>query len=165
MDQLEKFITDNIEQFNDGQMPAADKELFNKKLKESELQKVSKIGFARIIRMTSVAVAAIVLVFIVKNVTITKEAKTIDVVNYTQQLAKEGDEILNLYKEMAPEALEELKSTLNIVLHESIPLNEQLPDELSADKKALILREYYKQKSEALKSLKLLYAQETNPID
>lgn len=165
MDELEKYIKGNIEQFNDGQMPKGHKELFNKKLKETESGNIPRIGFARIIRMTSIAVAAIVLVFIVKNVTLYKQTKAIDVVNYAHELVQQEEEILNHFKEMDPNTLEELKSTLNIIIHETIPLSDQLPDEISAERKARILREYYKQKSEALKSLKLLYAQEINPID
>jgi hypothetical protein len=66
---------------------------------------------------------------------------------------------------MDPETFVEMENTMNIILYESIPLSEQLPDELSDEEKMEILREYYKEKSNALKSLRLLYAQETNPID
>ena len=108
---------------------------------------------------------AIAIAFIIKNISINKSDSAIEVINYAQILEQQEKEILSLTKEMDPETFAEMENTMNIILYESIPLSEQLPDELSDEEKMKILREYYKEKSNALKSLRLLYAQETNPID
>lgn len=165
MDELEKYIKDNIHKFNEGKMPQGHKEEFMNKINELENKKIGIIGFRRIIRYTSLAVAAIAIAFIIKNISINKSDSAIEVINYEQILEQQEKEILSLTKEMDPETFVEMKNTMNIILYESIPLSEQLPDELSDEEKMEILREYYKEKSNALKSLRLLYAQETNPID
>ncbi len=165
MDELEKYIKDNIHKFNEGKMPQGHKEEFMNKINELENKKIGIIGFRRIIWYTSLAVAAIAIAFIIKNISINKSDSAIEVINYAQILEQQEKEILSLTKEMDPETFVEMENTMNIILYESIPLSEQLPDELSDEEKMEILREYYKEKSNALKSLKLLYAQETNPID
>lgn len=165
MDQLEKYIKENINQFNDGPMPQGHKEMFKRKLKENNSKNVHRIGFARIIRYTTIAVATIIIAFIVKNISIIEKTKANDELNYAQIIKEQELEILNLTKDMDPNTFEEMESTMNIITYESIPLSEQLPDEMEDEEKIKILREYYKQKSEALKRLKLLYAEQTNVID
>ena len=56
-------------------------------------------------------------------------------------------------------------NNVKAITEEAIPLAEQLPDELSPEKRAHILREYYKAKTAALKQMKTLYAQSEQPID
>ena len=84
MDNIEKYINDNLDKFNDGQLPQGHKDTFMKKLEKAKESNVHHLSFTRIIRYTSVAVAAIVIGFIIKNITLsTTENNKIEVINYT----------------------------------------------------------------------------------
>jgi hypothetical protein len=56
-------------------------------------------------------------------------------------------------------------TSVKSITNEAIPLSDQLPNELSPAQRVEILREYYKAKTAALKTIKTLYAQSGQPIE
>ena len=70
----------------------------------------------------------------------------------------EETELLQMFQEDEQYMINNVKS----ITEEAIPLAEQLPDELSPEKRAEILREYYKAKTASLIQIKTLYAQSAN---
>ena len=60
-------------------------------------------------------------------------------------------------KKSAKEALKASRS----VTFEAIPITEQLPEELSDEERAKILRRYYKEKTDGLKRIKTYLAEQS----
>lgn len=157
MNDLEKYIKDNIDSFNDSEMPIGHKNRFLKKLEEE------KSPVHRIFGIVASIAAAIVLgLFIFAP----KESETIgiqeDNTDYAELMRILENEIISLSEESNPDVAKEAIKASKRVTFEAVPLNEQLPAELTEREKARILREYYKQKSEGLKKIKTyLLAEQT----
>jgi archaellum component FlaC len=71
---------------------------------------------------------------------------------YTR-LAEMENEILTIVETEYPEETEMIMNTVRTITADAIPLEEQLPDEMSAKEKSRILNEYYDLKYSALENL------------
>ena len=67
------------------------------------------------------------------------------------------NEIISIVEEESPWETEYVRKTIRAITTEAIPLEEQLPEELSDTEKKRIIKEYYTQKYTALLYLKTQY--------
>lgn len=160
MDNLEKYIQDNLGQFNTGELPHGHQERFMAKLEQ--VQKPGRIRpFTRRAIFTSAA-AAVIIALTITGIPIYKQARLEhSVQELAEEMYRQEAEILQMFSQEEQYMINNVKA----ITEEAIPLAEQLPDELSPEKRAHILREYYKAKTAALKQMKTLYAQSEQPID
>lgn len=168
MENLEKYIQDNIEQFNTGEMPAGHQERFIAKLQalqskeQAQTSKPHRLPIRRILFTASAAAAAIIIaLFATLQPGSIEESYSIAVQELAQEMYTEEAELL----QMLPEDDLQMINSVKSITQEAIPLTDLLPDELSPEKRAEILREYYKAKTAGLKKIKTLYAQSDEPID
>ncbi|MBE6229381.1 MAG: hypothetical protein E7119_02185 [Bacteroidales bacterium] len=176
MNDIEKYIKENMGSFNDSEMPTGHKERFLKKLEAEQKRdagKIVQIGnsresgkktkFHKLMAAISSMAAVIALCLILLT---PKESETIhiqeDNTDYAELMHILESEIISLSEESNPDVAKEAIKASKRVTFEAVPLDEQLPAELSEREKARILREYYKQKSEGLKKIKTyLLAEQT----
>lgn len=163
MDNLDKYIQNNLELFNTGELPAGHQERFMAKL--AQTQKTGRTGpFSRkaIFAATAAAAAAIIGAFIALGIPQYRlEQLNISIQELAQEMYLEETELLQMFQKDEQYMINNVKS----ITEEAIPLADQLPDELSPEKRAEILREYYKAKTDGLRKIKTLYAQSDQPID
>ena len=160
MDNLDKYIQNNLELFNTGELPAGHQERFMAKL--AQTQKTGRIRpFFR--KAIFAAAAAVILVaFIIQEIPQYRlEQLNISIQELAQEMYLEETELLQMFQKDEQYMINNVKS----ITEEAIPLADQLPDELSPEKRAEILREYYKAKTDGLRKIKTLYAQSDQPID
>ena len=84
--------------------------------------------------------------------TSTEEEYSIEIQEMAQEMYMEEADILIMLGGKDQNIINSIKS----ITEEAIPLSEQLPAELSQEKRAEILREYYKAKTAALKNFRVL---------
>ncbi len=168
MENLEKYIQDNLEQFNTGEMPAGHQERFLAKLEALQSQeqhqepKPHHLPIRRILFAASAAAAAIIIaLFATLQPGNIGQSYSIGIQEMAQEMYTEEAEIL----QMLPEDDLQMINSVKSITQEAVPLTDLLPDELSPEKRAEILREYYKAKTAGLKKIKTLYAQSDEPID
>ena len=163
MDNLDKYIQNNLEQFNTGELPAGHQERFMAKLAQTQ-KTVRKGPFSRkaIFAATAAAAASIIGAFIALGIPQYRlEQLNISIQELAQEMYLEETELLQMFQEDEQYMINNVKS----ITEEAIPLADQLPDELSPARRAEILREYYKAKTAGLRQIKTLYAQSDQPID
>lgn len=168
MENLGKYIQDNLVQFNKGEMPAGHQERFLAKLEALQSQeqhqepKPHHLPIRRILFAASAAAAAIIIaLFATLQPGEIENSYSIGVQELAQEMYTEEAEIL----QMLPEDDLQMINSVKSITQEAVPLTDLLPDELSPEKRAEILREYYKAKTAGLKKIKTLYAQSDEPID
>lgn len=169
MDNLEKYINDNLEQLGSYEMPQGHKERFMTKVaalekpaKDVTAQEPApqrrKITFWNRKRIISAAsVAAVVAIGLI---TALSPAVQEAICNY--RIQKSAQQIYIVESEimqMLGEDEQYMINSLKTITEEAVPLAEQLPEELSPRQRAEILINYYKAKTASLKSFKTLYAQ------
>lgn len=165
MENLEKYINDNLEQLGSYEMPQGHKERFMARMAAQEPQETvaasperRKITFwnrRRIISAASAAAVVAIGLFATLNPSVQEMFYRHEIKKCAQQIYIEESEILQMLGEDEQYMINNLKT----ITEEAIPLEEQLPAELSPEKRAEILIRYYKAKSSSLKSFKTLYAQ------
>jgi hypothetical protein len=169
MDNLEKYINDNLEQLDSYEMPQGHKERFMAKIEalEKSSQDVTaqeptsqrrKITFWNRKRfLSAVSAAAVVAIGLI---TALSPAVQEAICNY--RIQKSAQQIYIVESEimqMLGEDEQYMINSLKTITEEAVPLAEQLPAELSPRQRAEILIRYYKAKTASLKSFKTLYAQ------
>ena len=158
MENLEKYIQDNLEQFNCGEMPLGHQERFMAKLQAAQAAPERKAPrlFSRrsLFAATAAAAAAIVIAFFITTGSPASDSDdyTIAIHEVAEEMYIEEAEILMMLGEDDRNIVNSVKS----ITEEAIPLSEQLPAELSQEKRAQILREYYKTRTAALKNFRAL---------
>lgn len=157
MKNLEKYIQDNLEQFNCGEMPLGHQERFMAKLQAAQAapeRKAPRLFSRRSLFAATASAAAIIIAFFITTgspATNTDEY-TIAIHEVAEEMYIEEAEIMMMLGEDDQNIVNSVKS----ITEEAIPLSEQLPAELSQEKRAHILREYYKAKTAALKNFRVL---------
>lgn len=157
MENLEKYIQDNLEQFNCGEMPLGHQERFMAKLQAAQAdpeRKAPRLFSRRSLFAATAAAAAIVIAFFITTGSPASDSDdyTIAIHEVAEEMYIEEAEIMIMLGENDQNIVNSVKS----ITEEAIPLSEQLPAELSQEKRAQILREYYKAKTAALKNFRVL---------
>ena len=169
MDNVEKYINENLEQLGSYEMPQGHKERFMAKIEapEKSSQDVTaqepapqrrKITFWNRKRILSAVSAAAVVA--IGLITALSPAVQEAICNY--RIQKSAQQIYIVESEimqMLGEDEQYMINSLKTITEEAVPLAEQLPEELSPRQQAEILIRYYKAKTASLKSFKTLYAQ------
>lgn len=145
MTELEKYITANREEFNFSPVPDGSRDRFMASVAAEKRR--SRI---RIISMVSTGIAACMaaVLFLTAESDMSKVLER----HHSRLTAKELD-IITLTESEHPYEIEEILNSIRSITFEAIPLEDQLPDELSERQKIKILNGYYNQKYEALESL------------
>lgn len=162
MDSLKKYITENKDRF-EGELPEGHRERFLEKL--DRCRQAQSAGtptkwtpLKQVGRIAASIAAVFVLAFFIGNF-FQKESLSSTAASYRSKLEEMKNQILRLSQRAAPEMQEYTINTLENILFESVPLQEQLPEELSSREKEKILEEYYNQKMQGVKKLKIFLAQ------
>ncbi len=185
MGDLEQYIKDNREAFDSGELPAGSRERFMRKLEmvqqnsavdSSEKSAASaKRGSLRYIFASVASAAAVLLIaFFIgydgynengaadnDNINGMQVVENITVEEYISMMNTLDDEIIEMSRKCDGKIAEEVVKASKSVQKETIPLEDQLPDELSEKKRAEILRQYYKEKTDGLKRIKSFLAVQT----
>lgn len=157
MKNLEKYIQDNLEQFNCGEMPLGHQERFMAKLQAAQAapeRKAPRLFSRRSLFAATAAAAAIVIAFFITTGSPASDGDdyTIAIHEVAEEMYIEEAEIMM----MLGEDDQNIVNSVKTITEEAIPLSEQLPAELSQEKRAQILREYYKTRTAALKNFRAL---------
>lgn len=145
MTELERYISSNIDAFDCEPIPEGGKERFmdavRQERRENRIQVLS-------IAFTGMAACIAIIMAILVEPDISKELER----HYTRMVMKEN-EILTIVEKECPEETDMIMNTLRTITSDAIPLEEQLPEELSTKEKSRILNEYYDLKYSALENL------------
>ncbi len=161
MDNLEKYIQNNLDKCNSGEMPQGHRERFMAKLQARHPQPTQakrKLPW----RLAGViSAAAIAVLYFTIGTPSQEQHDTITIQELAKQMYIEETEVLQMFTEEEQYMINSVKS----ITEEAIPLADQLPDELTPARRAEILKEYYKAKTASLRQIKTLYAQSDQIID
>ena len=145
MTELEKYIRENIGSFDSEPVPAGSKERFLHAAASERRKKAVRI--ISLVFSGLVAACAAVLISVVEP-DLSKE-----LARHHTRLADAENEIIMTAEKNCPHEMEMIISSIRSITAEAIPLEDQLPEEMSKKEKRRILDKYYKQKQKALKSL------------
>ena len=144
MNGIEKYIRENIGEFDAAPVPEGSKDAFLQKIhQEKRRRKVRTILLAS---GSIAAAAAIAVSFVPGNL-------ASEIENHHRRLAAKEMEIIATLSESSPELIDEVTNTIRVVVSETIPLEEQLSDEMGDKAKRAILKEYYDCKYRALEQI------------
>ena len=145
MTELERYISSNIDAFDSEPIPEGGKERFMDSVRQERRKnriQVLSIAFTRMAACTAIIMAVLV------EPDISKELER----HYTRMSMKEN-EILTIVEREYPEETDMIMNILRTISADAIPLEDQLPEELSTKEKSRILNEYYDLKYSALENL------------
>lgn len=144
MSGIEKYIRENIEDFDAYPVPEGSREVFLKKVKAEK----SRSGLKTVIVTISSMAAAAAIAFLLAPGSLAH-----DIEKQHRKLASKETEILTLIAETSPENLESVMNTIRAVTSEAVPFEEQLPEEMVGKSRKQILKEYYDIKYKALETI------------
>ena len=145
MTELERYISSNIDAFDCEPIPEGGKERFMDSVRqERRKNRIQVLSIA----FTGMAACIAIIMAVLVEPDISKELER----HYTRMAMKEN-EILTIVERECPEETDMIMNTLRTITADVIPLEDQLPDELSAKDKSRILNEYYDLKFSALENL------------
>lgn len=150
MSGIEDYIRENIADFDMHDIPAGSKDVFLKKMKDERRHRGLRITVSAISSMA--AAAAIVL-------SIVPQSLASELEKHHRRLAEKESEILILAGKVYPYEAEAILSTVRSITAETIPLEDQLPDEMSLKDRRRILKDYYNHKINALEEVMTLYTE------
>lgn len=145
MTELERYIAENREAFDSEPVPAGSRDRFMAGIASEKRERR-----VRIVSMTfsGIAAACAAVLFLMLEADMSRRIE-----RYHTQIAEMANEIMSIAEKEYPYETEMISSTIRAITDEAIPLEEQLPDELTIKEKGRILDEYYSQKYSALQSL------------
>lgn len=149
MDQIEKYIVEHRAEF-DSSAPAGCRERFlaaAQALKRRRSARVLSLSFAGL-------AAACTAVFMVL---FSQPDLSHELERHHKRLAEKESEIIIMADREFPLEKEVILNTIRAILVEAIPLEDQLPEELSVEAKSEILKSYYDRKYAALENLMTQY--------
>ena len=145
MTELERYIIGNRGEFNSVPVPDRSRERFMARLETEKRRR--RIRF---ISMVSAGIAACMAT--VMFLAIEPDMTEVLEHHHSRLAAKELD-IITMTESEHPYDIDEVMNSIRSITFEAIPLEDQLPEELSAKEKIDILNEYYDRKYAALESL------------
>lgn len=150
MDNIEKYIAEHRHEFDSDVAPSGSRERFmaaaqaQKRRRRARVLSISFAGLA----------AACTAVFMVL---FSQPDLSHELERHHKRLAEKESEIMILADQEFPQEKELILNTIRAILVEAIPLEEQLPEEISMKEKSQILRSYYDRKYAALENLMTQY--------
>lgn len=145
MTELERYISSNIDAFDCEPIPEGGKERFMDAVRqERRKNRIQVLSIA----FTGMAACIAIIMAVLVEPDISKELER----HYTRMSMKEN-EILTIVEREYPEETDMIMNILRTISADAIPLEDQLPEELSTKEKSRILNEYYDLKYSALENL------------
>ena len=144
MNGIEKYIKENIEEFDAAPVPEGSRNAFLQKVREEKRRRRTR---SIVLAISSMAAAAAI------TVSFLPESLSYEIEKHHKELALKEMEIISTVSEISPELIDEVTNTIRVVVSEAIPLEEQLPDEMGVKAKKEILKEYYDCKCKALEQI------------
>lgn len=145
MTELERYISSNIDAFDCEPIPEGGKERFMDSVRqERRKNRIQVLSIA----FTGMAACIAIIMAVLVEPDISKELER----HYTRMSMKEN-EILTIVEREYPEETDMIMNILRTISADAIPLEDQLPEELSTKEKSRILNEYYDLKYSALENL------------
>ena len=151
MDKIEKYIAEHRSEF-DSSAPAGSRERFMAAA-QAQAQKRRRPG--RVISLSFAGLAAACTA--VFMVLFSQPDLSHELERHHKRLAEKESEIMILAEQEFPQEKELILNTIRAILVEAIPLEDQLPEELSVKEKSEILKSYYDRKYAALENLMTQY--------
>ena len=151
MDKIEKYIAEHRSEF-DSSTPAGSRERF---MAAALAQAQKRRRRARVLSISFAGLAAActaVFMVLFSQSDISRELE-----RQHRRLAEKENEIMILADKEFPQEKELILNTIRAILVEAIPLEDQLPVEISVKEKSEILKSYYDRKYAALESLMAQY--------
>ena len=145
MTELERYIADNRSVFDSEPVPTGSMDRFMNRL-ASERRKRRSRAAGMIFSGIAAACAAFMILYMEPDMSRTLE-------RCHTRIAEMSNKIMNIAETEYPDETEIIRNMVSVITDEVIPLEEQLPDELSTKERKRILNEYYYQKYSALESL------------
>lgn len=156
MDKMEKYITAHRHEFDADVLPAGSRERFMATVQANgvvQAQKRRKRARALSLSFAGLAAAcAAVMTVLFSQPDLSRELE-----RQHRRLAVKESEIMILADKEFPQDKELIVSTIRAILIEAIPLEDQLPDEISVKERNEILKSYYNRKYAALENLMTQY--------
>lgn len=147
---IEEYIKENREVFNEGTLPQGHHKRFLEKLQAQENKHAKKQRTFTLLTRTLLSAAAVfLLAFIIGELSGNKKEK-----DYLALMLQEEEEVIQLISQADPFTGELMLNALENITFEAIPLKEQLPQEISDTQRKEILQAYYKQKTEGIQEIK-----------
>ena len=149
MTELERYINANLEAFDSEPVPEGSRERFMASVaSEKKERRIRVISFAA----AGMAACLAIMMTVFVEPDISKELE-----RHHTRLADKENEIMIMVERDYPNETDMVINTLRSITAEAIPLEEQLPDELSPKEKCRILDDYYDRKYSALENLMAQY--------
>lgn len=154
MNELEKYISSNLDAFDSEPVPSGDKVRFMGRIDaERRKRRIRVIGMA----FAGIAAACSALLFFLSEPDISRE-----LYRHHTRLAEKEMEIMVLAEMNYPSEAEMIMNTVHSITAEAIPLEEQLPDGMNPREKSRILNDYYNRKYYALEKVMEQYKNHYN---
>ena len=141
---IEKYIKENIEEFDAAPVPEGSRNVFLQKVR---VEKSRRRARTIVMAISSMAAAAAI------AVSFLPDSLSYEIEKHHKELVLKEMEIIATVSETSPELIDEVTNTIRVVVSEAIPLEEQLPDEMGVKAKKEILKEYYDCKCKALEQI------------
>lgn len=144
MTELERYISSNTDAFDSEPVPAGSRERFMASVAAERRKR--RIGYA-VMAFNGIAAAAAVMMTLITP-DISRELG-----RHHIRLAEQEKKIMSIVERNYPMEMENVTNIIRSITDEAIPLEDQLPDELSRRERSRILNDYYNRKHEALEGL------------
>lgn len=162
MDNLRNFIGQHRSDFETDALPEGHRERFLRKLGETEPRKApdARPVFPLRWRIAALSAAAAVLVgiFLMQD-RMAPDPVTLEIMAYNRNLDSLTHDIMDICRRTDGDT-SQVNEVIRIIGGEAIPLYDQLPEELSDEEKARILRRYFNLKLKAVKQLRAHISEE-----
>ena len=139
---IEKYIKENIEEFDVVPVPEGSRNVFLQKVR---VEKSRRRARTIVMAISSMAAAAAI------TVSFLPESLSYEIEKHHKELVLKEMEIIASVSETSPELIDEVMNTIRVVVSDAIPLEEQLPDEMGVKAKKEILKEMKKAKEKGIK--------------
>ncbi len=158
MDRLEQYIRDNRESFDRGGLPDGSRERFMARLEGSSARR-SAPAAARtrriIFGLTAGIAASLLLLFFIGG----RGPQHVEY-EYISILNSLDKDIIEMSRYCDSRTAKEAIKASRSIINEAVPLEDQLPAEISKEQRELILKGYYEKKAEGLKKIRNYLAME-----
>ena len=154
MDNIEKYIAEHRQEFDSEAAPSGSRERFmaaaQAQAQAQQLRRHTRVLSLSLAGLAAACIAVFMVLFSQPDLSRELERQH-------KRLAEKESEIMILADQEFPQEKELILNTIRAILAEAIPLEEQLPEEISMKEKSEILKSYYDRKYAALENLMTQY--------
>ena len=154
MDNIEKYIAEHRQEFDSEAAPSGSRERFmaaaQAQAQAQQLRRHTRVLSLSLAGLAAACIAVFMVLFSQPDLSRELERQH-------KRLAEKESEIMILADQEFPQEKEMIINTIRSILIEAIPLEEQLPEEISMKEKSEILKSYYDRKYAALENLMTQY--------